>query len=141
MKRHFLFFSVLFVTVSLIYPIFSTVGAGGSDVQAEAQKFIDEYTTKWNNLRTESVLAEWNSNIRIVEGDDTNAKATKAAQEKLAAFTGSRNNIEAAKTFLAKRSNLTPLQIKQLEAVLHKAGENPETVAPLVKKRIDAEIA
>src|SRR3954471_21286479 len=63
-----------------------------TDVKAEAQKFIDQYSQTWNELRYQSSQAEWNANIKIVEGDDTNAKATNAAEEKLSAFTGSKTN-------------------------------------------------
>ena len=108
---------------------------------AEAQKFIDEYTAEWMKLRYTVVLAEWKSNTQIIEGDETNAKATNAAQEKLTAFTGSRANIEAATRFLKQKNQLTPLQVKQLERILYMAAESPETLKDLVKERIAAETA
>jgi len=46
--------------------------AGG----AEAQKFIDEYTAQYLKLRYIYQQAEWSSNTKIVEGDQTNARAT-----------------------------------------------------------------
>lgn len=108
---------------------------------ADAQKFIDEYTAQWMTLRYTVVLAEWKSNTQIVEGDETNAKATNAAQEKLTAFTGSRANIEAATMFLKQKNQLTPLQVKQLERILYMAAESPETLKDLVRERIAAETA
>ncbi|MFB3127724.1 MAG: peptidase, partial [Candidatus Acidiferrales bacterium] len=63
--------------------------------------------------------AEWESNTRIVEGDDTNAQRTRAANEALAAFTGSIENIETCRRLLVQREQLTPLQVRQLEVILY----------------------
>ena len=115
--------------------------AFGKDVKGDAQEFIDDYTKTWAKLRYESSLAEWQSNIMIVEGDDTNSKATVAAAEKLVAFTGSKTNIDAATKFLKEKAKLAPLQIKQLEAILYSAAGSPETAKGLVKERIAAETA
>lgn len=111
------------------------------DARAEAQKFIDEYTAMWGKLRYESSLAEWRSNTMIIEGDETNAKATVAATEKLVAFTGSKTNIDAATKFLKQKDKLTPIQIKQLKTILYIAAGSPETAKDLVKERIAAETA
>ena len=59
---------------------------------------------------------EWASNTRIMEGDSTNAVATRKANEALANFTGSTQNIEKIKKYLKNKEKLTPLQVKQLEA-------------------------
>jgi peptidyl-dipeptidase A len=112
---------------------------GNEDVKTAAQKFLADYNEKWNELRYQTSLAEWESNTRIIEGDDTNAKRTAAAAEKLSAFTGSKENIEAATKFLKEKSQLTPLQILQLERVLYAAAESPAVVSDLVKERIAAE--
>lgn len=126
-----------------------TAGATGSpataaqaaDVRAEAQRFLDAYSAKSRELSYAYQLADWQSNTHIVEGDETNAKATTAALEALTAFTGSRSNIEAATGFLKQRKALTPLQVLQLEAVMYTAANAPETAADLVKQRIAAETA
>jgi peptidyl-dipeptidase A len=112
-----------------------------TNVRAEAQKFIDDYTAEYLKLRYAYQLAEWNSNTRIVAGDETNAKATNAALEKLSAFEGSKANIDAVTKFLKQRAALTPVQVKQLEAILYHAAESPETAAGIVKERIAAETA
>ncbi|HAL56445.1 MAG TPA: peptidase [Bacteroidetes bacterium] len=112
-----------------------------SAIQAEAQKFIDEHTTKWLELSYAYSLAEWNSNTKIVDGDDSNAKATNKARAELSAFTGSKANIEAAQRFLKQLSGLTSLQGKQLRRILYFAADSPETVKDLVKERIAAETA
>lgn len=108
-------------------------------VQREAQQFLDTYTTKYLELSYAYSLAEWNSNTRIVEGDETNANATKKARAELSAFTGSKANIEAAQRFLEQKDRLTPLQVKQFERILYLAADNPEMVKEIVEERIAAE--
>jgi peptidyl-dipeptidase A len=115
--------------------------AGASDVRGEAQKFIDQYTAQWLQLRYAYTQASWNSNTKIVEGDETNAKAENAALERLTTFTGSKENIERATGFLKEQSKLTPLQVKQLKSILYTAAEYPEVAKDLVKERIAAETA
>ncbi len=115
--------------------------ASASDPRAEAQKFIAEFTAEWLQLTYADNLASWNSNTKIVEGDETNAKAENAAREKLTAFTGSKANIERATVLLKQQDKLTPLQVKQLKGILYLAAEYPETARDLVKQRIAAETA
>lgn len=112
-----------------------------SKIQQEAQAFIDSYTTEYLKLYSASSEAQWKSNIEIVEGDSTNAKATEAANEAYAQFTGSEGNITNARKYLEHRKHLTPLQVKQLETILFAAGNNPQTIASVVKERIKAETA
>ncbi len=123
---------------------FAPVGqraANASDPRAEAQKFIEQFTAEWLQLRYAYNQASWNSNTKIVEGDDTNAKAENAALEKLTAFTGSKQNIERATSLLKQQDKLTPLQVKQLKGILYMAAEYPEIAKDLVKERIAAETA
>src|SRR5215217_5600660 len=112
-----------------------------SDPRAEAQKFIEQFTAEWLQLRYVYNLASWNSNTKIVEGDETNARAENAALEKLTAFTGSKANIERATALLKQQDKLTPLQVKQLKGILYMAAEYPEVAKDLVKERIAAETA
>jgi peptidyl-dipeptidase A len=109
--------------------------------RATAQAFLDAYSAKFRALYAASSEAQWASQTHIVEGDGTNAARTRAADEALAAFTGSVENIEAARAFLKEKAKLDPLQVKQLEAVLFRAGGNPATAADVVKARIAAETA
>ncbi len=113
----------------------------GSGLRDQVQRYLDDYAATYSKLQYASALAEWDSNTHIVEGDDTNAKKTQAANEALAAFTGSVKNIETARRYLEQREKLTRLQVKQLEAILFKAADDPQTVPDLVKQRIAAETA
>lgn len=131
------------ISASLVFALvaLAVVAPVKGDVKSDAQKFIDEYTTRWNQLRYESAQAEWSSNTKIVEGDGTNSKATVAANAKLSAFTGARSNTDAAQKFLRERAALTPLQIKQLQMILYKAADSPESAQDVVRQRIAAEAA
>ena len=103
------------------------------------ENFLNEYTTTYLNLAKTSSEAEWKANTYIMEGDTATEAATRRTSEALAAFTGSKGNIEAAQAFLKERDGLTDIQVRQLEAILYAAANNPETVADLVQERIKAE--
>lgn len=105
----------------------------------EVQEFLTNYNNHYKKLAYESAKAEWRSNTRIVEGDTMNAYNTRLANEALAAFTGSRENIETARELLDRGDRLSPLSRKQLEKILYMAANNPQTVPELVKERIKAE--
>ena len=107
--------------------------------QEEVDAYLEEYNLQFQRLAYESSKAEWASNTMIAEGDTTNAYRTRMANEAFAAYTGSKENIEKATQYLAKKEKLLPLQIKQLEKVLYNAADNPQTVEALVKERIKAE--
>lgn len=113
----------------------------GSKVQSDAQQFIDTYTTHYVELYTKANNAEWLSQIHIQEGDSTYTVATNQANQEMAEFTGSKEVIEKAKKLLEHKDQLNEIQAKQLEIILFSAGNNPATVADLVKERIQAETA
>ncbi len=104
----------------------------------DAQKFIDDYSAKYQELYYASALAEWKSNTEIREDDSTNEVATRKANQAVADFTGSVENIEAIQKLL-KREDLTPIQRKQLDAMLYGAANQPATVKEKVAARIKAE--
>ncbi|HUQ34358.1 MAG TPA: hypothetical protein VM095_19715, partial [Pyrinomonadaceae bacterium] len=102
-QRRFLSKAAILLTIILLLVAFIPGGQkveGASDVRDEAQKFIDQYTAQWLQLRYAYTQASWNSNTKIVEGDETNSKAENAALERLTTFTGSKANIESATAFL-----------------------------------------
>ena len=108
-------------------------------LRAEAQAFLDEYTETYLSLSTRSSEAEWALNTKIIEGDETNRQRTEAANQALAAYTGSVEVIDGTRALLADAETLTALQVSQLEAILFQAANNPQTVPDLVKDRIAAE--
>ncbi|MBJ6110288.1 M2 family metallopeptidase [Hymenobacter sp. BT523] len=122
-------------------PMAPTVPPTAPDYRAQAQQFLDGYNADYVRLYTASSEAEWRSNTHIVAGDTANAGATTRANQRMAAFTGSADNIRQLRELLSHKSALTELQVKQLETALYNAANNPQTVADVVKKRISAEAA
>lgn len=112
---------------------------GGNQSQTDAQAFIDSYTTQYVKLYTNVSSAQWRANTEIKEGDSTNTLAAQKADEEMAAFTGSKENIDNARKYMEQKSKLTPMQVKQLELILYYAANNPQTIADVVKQRIKAE--
>ena len=131
--KHFI--SILAIAVVIL----SSCGGGGNSTQQDAQKFIDKYTEQYVKLYTNEQEAQWKSNIEIKKGDSSNTLAAQKADEEIAAFTGSKENIENARKFMEKKAELTELQRKQLEFILYTAANNPQTIADVVKQRIKAE--
>ncbi len=112
-----------------------------SKIREEAQTFLDEYTKEYLKLYYNSSKAEWASNTRIVEGDTLNAYNTQVANGALARFTGGESIITSTRALLEQKDQLDDLQVKQLEAILYAAANNPATVSNIVKERIKAETA
>jgi peptidyl-dipeptidase A len=113
------------------------LGGGNPEVQA----YLAGYGKEYQRLSYASALAEWASNTHIVEGDSTNAVRTRQANEALARFVGSTENIQKIQRYLSKKEELTPLQVRELEVMLYLAAEKPQTAADLVSRRIAAEAA
>ncbi|MDQ4141573.1 MAG: M2 family metallopeptidase, partial [Bacteroidota bacterium] len=107
--------------------------------KSEAETFLTKYSKEYQKLYTASAEAEWASNTKIIEGDSSNAIATRKANEAYAAFTGSKENIQQLQSLLQHKEELDEIQVKQLETALRAAANNPQTVAGLVKSRIKAE--
>jgi peptidyl-dipeptidase A len=107
----------------------------------ELDAYLADYGKEYQRLTHESALAEWESNTRIVEGDSTNTVRTRRANEALARFVGSNENIGRIRGYLQERDRLSPLQVRQLEAMLYLAAEKPEPARDVVAQRIAAEAA
>jgi peptidyl-dipeptidase A len=113
-------FAALVASAACSSPIVQSAASAASAalVQADAQRYVADYERNYQQLYYASSLAEWDSNTRIVEGDTTNAARTKAANEAFARFAGSVENINRIRGLLENRQLLTPLQVRQLEAML-----------------------
>lgn len=109
------------------------------DVQKEAGAFLSDYTIQFVELYYTSAKAEWELNTHIVEGDTVTSKLAEKAGAAFAAFTGSEENIAAARKFLGQKEQLTALQVRQLDAVLYSAGANPAIAKEVVEQKIKAE--
>lgn len=107
----------------------------------QAREFLSAYEARYAALVREASEAEWASNTRIVAGDETNAQRTRAANEALAAFAGSVENIETARRLLESRAEIDALDARSLGRVLFLAADAPQTAPDLVRARIAAETA
>jgi peptidyl-dipeptidase A len=137
MKTVFPLYFILFVFLAACNQDEKKI-AGNDNLQQEAQRYLDAYNSKYQELSTASYEGQWVLNTHIVPGDSTASKAAASADEALAKFTGSTANIDSAKKYLASKDQLTGLQVKQFIYILFFAGNNPETAGNLVKQRIDA---
>ncbi|MDQ3222478.1 MAG: M2 family metallopeptidase, partial [Gemmatimonadota bacterium] len=108
---------------------------------ADLDDYLAQYGQEYQRLNYESALAEWESNTRIVEGDSTNSTRTRRANEALARFVGSNENIARIQDYLKDRDRLSPLQARQLDAMLYLAAEKPASAGAAVAERIAAEAA
>jgi peptidyl-dipeptidase A len=106
---------------------------------SEVENYLAAYNKEYQRLYYASNLAEWASNTHIVEGDSTNAVRTRRANEELARFVGSAENITRIRGFLARRDRLSPLQARELQVMLYLAAEKPQTASAIVSQRIAAE--
>ena len=107
-------------------------------IQNQAQQFLDKYNTQYQKFAYADNLAQWELNTHIVEGDTMAQHQASIASQNLADFTGSIANIDSTKKYLALKDKLSPIQVRQLDAILFLAGANPAAAGDLVKKRIDA---
>ncbi len=108
-------------------------------LRSEVDAYLAEYAATLQGLYYESAQAEWALNTHIVEGDTTNAARARRAAQALADFVGSAENIERIRGYLESRDRLDPLQVRQLEAMLYEAANQPGTVPELVARRIALE--
>ena len=136
MKKNIFLLTVFAVSIAVL----PSCNNANKDVwQKRAQAFLDSYSKEYQRLYLAAGEGQWLLNTHIVDGDSMTQKKADEASEVMAKFTGSKANVDSAKTFLEQKAMLTPLQVRQLEYVLYWAGGNPEAAGDIVKKRITAE--
>ena len=107
-------------------------------VQVQAQTYLDGYNKEYQRLSTADNLAQWKLNTYIVKGDTVSAHLADETGKSIAVYTGSKDNIDTAKKYLALKESLTPLQYRQFQTILFNAGNNPATAGNIVDRRIKA---
>ncbi len=110
-----------------------------SSVVIEVDSFLKAYNSDYQKYLISSAEGQWLLNTHIVEGDTVTEKMAAKADEEMAAFTGKKEIIEQTKLFLEHKSELSDIQIRQLNTILFNAGANPETAGELVKQKIAAQ--
>ncbi|MEO8398288.1 MAG: M2 family metallopeptidase, partial [Ignavibacteriaceae bacterium] len=109
------------------------------DLQNEVQAYLDSYNKTYQKLYTSDAEAQWKLNTKIIEGDTLAQTQAQKTGEKIADFTGSKENIDKSKKYLELKDQLTETQVRELKRILYLAGNNPQTVTDVVKERIKAE--
>jgi peptidyl-dipeptidase A len=104
--------------------------------EREARAFLDVATGLLQPLQTVANQAAW------VAATDVTAEHTAArtvADKAVAAVAGSKLIIEKSRALLAKKAELEPMTVRQLEKLLRQAADSPATIPDVVAKRIEAE--
>lgn len=112
------------------------VAAAVPAVQAEAQAFLDLYDSVFKGLYTVTSNAEWAASTDVRDAHDGQRTA---ANQALAAFRGDKAVIARGQALLARKAELTPLQVRQLDKLLLAAASCPGTIPDVVNARIAAE--
>lgn len=139
MKKHILLIAAAVILYSCGGDKNGNKETADKALQDSVQTYLEGYNKKYQELNIIANEASWKQQTHIVKGDTTNAAANDKAQQELAVFTGSSDNIATATKYLKEQSRLTELQVKQLKSILYKAANNPQTIKDLVDARIKAE--
>lgn len=114
----------------------SPVPTPPSAAQREAQEFLDLYDSLYVGMSTVAGEAEWAASTDV---NEKNEGRRTAANQVFAAFRGDKQIIERARVLLARKSELTELQRRQLDSILLRAGGYPGTIPDVVNARVEWE--
>ncbi len=117
-----------------LFPIYAI--SQDANLQNQAQSYLDTYSKQFQQLFYADELAQWKMNTHIVKGDTVSQAIADAADNALAKFTGSKENIDSARKYLALAPQLNELQVRQLKVILFYAAGNPATAGEIVDRRI-----
>jgi peptidyl-dipeptidase A len=105
-------------------------------VQQEAAQFLDLYNSLYRVMTTVVQEAEWAGSTDV--SDRSDGRRT-AADQVFAAFRGDKKIIATTQALLAKKADLLPIQVRQLDRILLAAAAQPGTIPAVVSARIEAE--
>jgi peptidyl-dipeptidase A len=110
--------------------------AFAQDPASEAQAFLDLYNSLYLGVNTLAAEAAWDAATDVQplhEGRRT------GAEQALATVLGDPQIVARTQALLARKDALTPLQLKQLEAIRFTAGSAPGHLPALLNARVAAE--
>ncbi len=105
-------------------------------LQLEVQRFLELYNSLYVDQYRTSQGFEWAASTDVTPAHDA---GRTAAGQAYAAFIGNEEIIRRTRGYLAHTDRLTPLQVRQLEAIRYAASNYPGTCPGLVNARIAAE--
>lgn len=117
----------------------SSTNHQNNQFNAEVQQFLNNYDSTYQQLAYTSSKASWKLNTMIDETDTLTSYKKRKAEEAMAAFVGSIEIIDQAKSYLQSTENLGALQQKHLTRILFNAAPNTQTAAEEVKSLIALE--
>ncbi len=112
------------------------LSAFAAEPSPAAQSFLDDYDSLLGRLYTIDANASWDAATDV--GERNEGRATAASQA-TAAFVGDPRIIATARAWKARAAELSPLQARQIEAILYAAGEAPGDQTELINTRLAAE--
>ena len=126
--------------ISMLWCGFLLAFAAGAatPLQERADRFLAVVNAGYQALYRVNSEAQWAAATDVKPVNDA---ASEVAGRAYAAFNGNPAIISEAKALLALRSELTEMQVRQLERALLNAAEGPMTDPDLVNRRIAAETA
>ena len=118
--------------------IFLPGAFAATPIGERADRFLELVNAGYQALYRVEQEAQWKAATDVTPVHDA---ASESASKARAAFTGNPAIIREAKELLARKADLTELQVRQLERCLLNAAEGPMTNPELVARRIAAETA
>lgn len=112
------------------------LSAFAAEPSPAAQSFLDDYHSLLSRLYTLDANASWDAATDV--SDRNEGRATSASQA-TAAFVGDPRIIAAARAWKARAAELSPLQARQIDAILYTSGDAPGDQTELVNARLAAE--
>ena len=76
--------------------------SGNAELQKEAQTYLDKYNADYQKLLYAANEAQWTLNTYMIKGDTLAAFNAGVADKAMAEYTGSAENIEAARRYCRK---------------------------------------
>lgn len=110
-------------------------------VLSEVETYLEGYNKKYQELLIPSTEGAWKLNTYIQDGDTLTSKLAEEAEKAMVEFTGSAENITVANKYLERESELSPVQVRQLRAILYGAASSPAIAKEIVDQKIKAENA
>lgn len=145
MHRSTLHVSLSLLTLLALAALPLTASAGPKDTapapgtgsaKAEAERFLAVYNSIYQRLYTVDAEAAWASSTDVSEAHEA---ARTGADQVYAAFVGAPEVIRETRSLLARKDELDPVQVLQLQKILLAAGGNPGTIPDVVNARVAAE--
>ncbi|MDP2313115.1 MAG: M2 family metallopeptidase [Pseudomonadota bacterium] len=124
---------LLLLALGAATPVYA---AAGTDPKEEAKAFLELYNSLYAGQSTVANEASWAASTQV--GPSTEGART-AANQAYAAFVGDAAIIRQTRALLALRTELLPLQVRELESILLRAGDAPATLPEVVNARIAEE--